>query len=160
MPIEAKIKNLKQLKKIVANLKSKGKRIVFTNGCFDILHYGHIKYLQRAKRYGDILVVAINSDRSLKAIKGKGRPIVPESDRAKMVAALEPVNYITTFNELTPLKTIQALEPDVLVKGGDWRREDIVGKDFLESYDGKVVRIPYIKGYSTSSIIKKIKGLD
>lgn len=155
-----KIKKITQLKKIVKDLKSKGKKIVFTNGCFDILHYGHVKYLEKARRYGDILLVAINSDRSLKAIKGRGRPIVPGSDRAKMVAALEPVNYITTFNELTPLKIIQALKPDVLVKGGDWRREDIIGKNFVESYGGEVVRIPYIKGYSTSSIIKKIKGLD
>jgi D-beta-D-heptose 7-phosphate kinase/D-beta-D-heptose 1-phosphate adenosyltransferase len=155
-----KIKKIAHLKKIIKDLKAKGKKIVFTNGCFDILHYGHVKYLEKARRYGDILLVAINSDKSVKAIKGRGRPIVPGSDRARMVAALEPVNYITTFNGLTPLKTIQALKPDVLVKGGDWRKEDIIGKDFVESYDGKVVRIPYIKGYSTSSIIKKIKGLD
>ena len=155
-----KIKKITQLKKIVKDLKSKGKKIVFTNGCFDILHYGHVKYLEKARRYGDILLVAINTDKSVKAIKGRGRPIVPGSDRAKMVAALEPVNYITTFNELTPLKIIQVLKPDALVKGGDWRREDIIGKNFVESYGGEVVRIPYIKGYSTSSIIKKIKGLD
>lgn len=155
-----KIKSLSKLKRIIRGLKEKRKKIVFTNGCFDILHSGHIKYLEAAKGKGDILVVAINSDKSIKGIKGEGRPIIGDKERAEIVSALECVNYVTIFNENTPIETIKALSPDVLIKGGDWRKKDIVGSGYVESYGGKVITGPYIKGYSTTRIIDRIKKID
>jgi len=154
--IESKIKANLQLKKIIAGLKSKGKKIVFTNGCFDILHYGHVKYLEGAKKKGDILVVAINSDSSVKKIKGSRRPIIPAKERIRLVSALESVDYVTTFNELTPLKVIKLVKPDVLVKGGDWKTSNIVGKEFVESYKGRIITIPFVSGLSSNKLIKKI----
>lgn len=156
MGLNQKIKNLKELKKIVANLKSRGKKIVFTNGCFDLLHYGHIKYLEDAKRKGDILAVAVNSDTSVKRIKGGGRPIVNQNDRLRIIAALENVDYVVLFNESTPLKAIKLLKPDVLVKGADWNKNNIVGSDFVLSYGGKVSVIRLAKGRSTTNLINKI----
>lgn len=155
-----KIKNLEQLKKIIAASKKRKKRIVFTNGCFDILHLGHIRYLKKARSLGDKLVVALNSDSSARKLKGKGRPVFPEGKRAALVAALECVDYVTVFNKSTPLHLIKALKPDVLVKGADWRKKDIVGKCFVESYGGKVARVPFVKGYSTSSIIAGMRIID
>jgi D-beta-D-heptose 7-phosphate kinase/D-beta-D-heptose 1-phosphate adenosyltransferase len=152
-----KIKELAELKQIIADLKLQGERIVFTNGCFDILHLGHISYLRQAKSKGDILVVAVNSDKSVKAIKGKGRPINKDRVRAELIAALESVDFVTIFSETTPLKTIMALRPDVLVKGSDWKIEEVVGKDFVLSYGGEVTTVPYLEGYSTKAIIKRIK---
>lgn len=152
-----KIKSLSKLKIILRDLREGGRKIVFTNGCFDILHAGHLKYLEAAKRYGDILVVAINSDKSVRKIKGDSRPIVGEKDRAYVLSALESVGFVTIFNETTPLNTIMALKPDVIVKGADWRKEDIIGGKFVESYGGKVVRLAYLKGYSTTDIIKRCK---
>lgn len=154
---EEKIKKLKELKDILAPSKRKGKKIVFTNGCFDLLHPGHVKYLEQASSLGDELVVAINGDDSVRRIKGRLRPVIPEQGRATLIAALECVNYVTIFTESTPLRLIKALRPDVLVKGADWPSHNIVGKDFVESYGGKVVCVELVKGYSTSSIIAKIR---
>jgi D-beta-D-heptose 7-phosphate kinase/D-beta-D-heptose 1-phosphate adenosyltransferase len=153
--MKSKIKNAKNLSKALALLKRKGKKIVFTNGCFDILHVGHVDYLSKAKRLGDVLVVGLNTDSSVKKIKGKDRPINKESDRAMVLSALSFVDYITLFGETTPEKLIMKLRPDILVKGGDWKIEDIVGGAFVRSYGGKIKRIPFVKGYSTTSIIER-----
>jgi len=154
--IENKIKSLNKLKRLTSSLKKQGKRIVFTNGCFDILHYGHIKYLQEAKKNGDCLIVAVNSDASVRKIKGSKRPIVKQKDRLRIVAALESVDYVVSFNETTPLKTIKALKPDLLIKGADWDKKDIAGKDIVLSYGGGVHTIRLVKNRSTTDIIKKI----
>lgn len=154
---ENKIKQLPELKQIIADLKFKGKRVVFTNGCFDILHLGHVELFSQAKGKGDVLVVAINSDNSVKAIKEKGRPINKEKSRAGVVAALESVDFVTIFNEDNPLNVIKALKPDILVKGSDWKIKDVVGRDFVLSYGGEVTTVPYLKGYSTKAIINRIK---
>jgi D-beta-D-heptose 7-phosphate kinase/D-beta-D-heptose 1-phosphate adenosyltransferase len=154
--MEEKIKNLTQLKRIISSLKMKGKKIIFTNGCFDILHYGHVKYLEVAKKKGDILVVALNSDASIRRIKGKQRPIIQEADRLRIVAALESVDYVVLFDENTPLKIIKLLKPDVLVKGTDWNKDNIVGSDVVLRYGGKVHTIKLIKNRSTTNLIKKI----
>jgi len=151
-----KIVSLSSLKCKVARLKRDGKRIVFTNGCFDILHYGHTKYLQDARAKGDCLIVAVNSDSSIKKIKTENRPVVGESDRLKVVAALGCVDFVVLFKEDNPLKVIMALKPDILVKGSDWRKKRIVGADFVEGYGGKVLTINLVKGRSTSAIIEKI----
>ncbi|MBI4974770.1 MAG: D-glycero-beta-D-manno-heptose 1-phosphate adenylyltransferase [Candidatus Omnitrophica bacterium] len=151
-----KIKSPAGLSKILKELKSKGKRVVFTNGCFDIIHSGHIAILSKAKRLGDILVVGLNSDSSVKSIKGSSRPVNNERDRARVLASLYLVDYVTVFNEPTPEALVRRLKPDVLVKGGDWKRDDIVGSDIVKSYGGRVVRVPFVKGYSTTSILKKL----
>jgi D-beta-D-heptose 7-phosphate kinase/D-beta-D-heptose 1-phosphate adenosyltransferase len=155
--IKDKVKKLRKLKDIVSSFKKRGEKIVFTNGCFDILHLGHIKYLEKAASLGDKLVVAVNSDASVRRLKGNARPIMPEQERATLVAACECVDYVTIFSEATPLQLIKALKPDTLVKGGNWRKSDIVGKDFVESYAGEVISLTFFKGYSSSSIIAKIK---
>ena len=152
----AKIKKSSELSGLLSRLRSKGKKIVFTNGCFDILHVGHVDYLSKARRLGDVLVVGLNSDSSVKKIKGKGRPINKEPDRAKVISSLCFVDYIISFNETTPENLIKKVKPDILVKGGDWKTEDIVGGSFVRSYGGKVKNIPFVKGYSTTSFIKKI----
>lgn len=154
--LKTKIKNLTELKKIIANFKARGKKIVFTNGCFDLLHYGHIKYLGDAKSMGDILVVAINSDSSVRKIKGSKRPIINEHDRLRTVAALTSVDYVVPFNENTPIKVIKLLKPNVLVKGADWKKNDIVGSNFVLSYGGRVSTVKLVRGHSTSNLIKKI----
>ncbi|MFA5362550.1 MAG: D-glycero-beta-D-manno-heptose 1-phosphate adenylyltransferase [Candidatus Omnitrophota bacterium] len=154
--IKNKIKTLPQLRKIIASLKSKGKRVVFTNGCFDILHAGHAQYLEDARKMGDTLVVAVNSDRSVKAIKGRIRPIVAEKDRIRMIAALESVDFVVLFKETTPLRIIQALVPDIIVKGSDWDKSKIVGGDFITAHGGRVRTIRLLPGRSTSGLIKKI----
>ncbi|MCX5687330.1 MAG: D-glycero-beta-D-manno-heptose 1-phosphate adenylyltransferase [Candidatus Omnitrophica bacterium] len=141
----------------IRKLKKKNKKIVFTNGCFDILHAGHVSYLSKAKSLGDILVIGLNNDGSVKKIKGKLKPIVSQKNRAILLAALEVVDFVVIFKELSPLKLIKAIKPDVLVKGGDWKKENIVGADFVESYGGKVKSLAYIKGLSTSSLISKIQ---
>lgn len=150
-----KIKERKSLKKILDGLRGKGKKIVFTNGCFDLIHVGHVRYLEKAKRLGDLLVVAINRDSSVKRLKGEGRPIIPERERAEVLASLAVVDYVTFFGEDTPYELIKLLQPDILVKGGDWKRKDIVGSDIVR----KTVSLPYIKGASTSEIIKRIKKI-
>ena len=154
----SKLKSAGALSRILDGERSKGRRIVFTNGCFDILHPGHVSYLEKASRMGDVLVVGLNSDVSVKAIKGRGRPINNERDRAYVLSALSFVDYVTIFREDTPELIIRKLKPDVLVKGGDWKAEDIVGGDFVRSGGGRVARIKFLKGYSTSSLIKKMRG--
>ncbi len=133
------------------------KKVVFTNGCFDLLHVGHVRYLKEAKRLGDILVVALNTDASVKRLKGPERPVQLENDRAEILAALECVDYTCLFDEDTPEKIIKALRPDVLVKGGDWKVEQIVGHDFVQSYGGQVLSLPFIQGRSTTTLIQKAR---
>lgn len=139
-------------------LRQARKRLVFTNGCFDLLHVGHARYLQAASRLGDALVVAINSDRSVRELKGAGRPIVNERERAELLAALGAVDYVTIFDELSPRALIAALLPDILVKGGDYGLEEIHGREEVEAAGGRVLSLPFIKGASTSSIIEKIRS--
>jgi len=157
--LETKIKNQQALKQIISRLKSRGKRIVFTNGCFDLLHYGHIKYLQDAKKKGDILIVAINSDSSIKKIKGKKRPLIKQGDRSRIIAGLSSVDFVTIFNQPTPDKIIRLLRPDILIKGSDWKKDKIVGGEFVSGYGGKVLNIRLIKGRSTTNLINKIAKL-
>ena len=154
--MRGKIGELHELKAIVAKVKKEGKKVVLTNGCFDLLHRGHIHLLREAKRQGDLLVVALNSDSSVKTIKGAGRPILAESERAELIAALEMVDYVTAFDEPDPLNVIKELKPDVLIKGGDWPKNEIVGADIVEKHGGKVAVIPYLKGYSTTQIIERM----
>ena len=151
-----KIISLPRLKRIVGRLKQNGKRVVFTNGCFDILHYGHVKYLQDARLKGDYLVVAVNSDSSVKKIKAKNRPVIGQNDRLKTVAALASVDFVVLFNADSPLRLIKALKPDILIKGADWNKQRIIGADFVSSYGGKVLTVNLVKGRSTSAIIEKI----
>jgi rfaE bifunctional protein nucleotidyltransferase chain/domain len=137
-------------------LKRGGRKVVFTNGCFDILHPGHIRYLEAARKMGDALVVAVNSDRSVAELKGPARPILNQEERCLLLAALEAVSYVTVFNEPTPLKLIQSVLPDVLVKGGDWGLNEIVGRKEVEANGGKVISVPYEPGQSSSGIIERI----
>ena len=150
------ILNHRRLKAKIGALKGRGKRIVFTNGCFDVIHLGHIRYLAKAKSLGDFLVVGVNSDKSVKVIKGKNRPINDESCRLEVLAGLEAVDFVTIFNDATPEKLILSLKPDILVKGADWKVKDIVGSNFVKAYGGRVIRVAYLKGFSTSNLIKKI----
>ncbi|MCX5667587.1 MAG: D-glycero-beta-D-manno-heptose 1-phosphate adenylyltransferase [Candidatus Omnitrophica bacterium] len=156
--MKSKIKSAKNLAQILSALRPKGKKIVFTNGCFDILHVGHVDYLSKARRLGDVLVVGLNSDSSVKKLKGKDRPINKESDRAKVLSSLYFVDYITPFNETTPENLIKKVRPDILVKGGDWKMEDIVGSSFVRSYGVKIKSIHFVKGYSTTSLIERIEN--
>ena len=151
-----KICTLEDAKKKCDALKNSGKRIVFTNGCFDILHPGHARYLSSARDLGDFLMVALNSDRSVQAIKGSKRPIFPEQMRAQLLAALECVSGVLIFDEDNPLRIIEYLLPHILVKGGDWKENQIIGADVVKAHGGQVQRIPFVTGYSTSDIIKKI----
>lgn len=151
-----KIQSRDELVKKIIPLKSQNKVVVFTNGCFDIIHSGHVTYLRKAKSLGDILVIGVNSDASIKRIKGSNRPILNEHERTTVLSSLEDVDYVCIFNEDTPYDLIKAIKPDVLVKGGDWAVENIVGKDIVESDGGKVVNISYIEGSSTTNIIERI----
>ena len=151
----SKTKTLPALKKIVKELKRQGKRIVFTNGCFDILHPGHIRILKEAKKKGDILIVGLNADSSVKIIKGSRRPILSEKSRAELLSAITFVDYIVLFKELTPYKLIREIKPDYLVKGEDWKTGKIIGGEFVK----KVFRVKLYPGQSTSAIIKRIKKL-
>ena len=148
--------DISQLSSIVNSSKQAGKRIVFTNGCFDIIHVGHVRYLKEARSLGDVLVVGLNSDESVRAIKGMNRPIVPQGERAEVLSSLRDVDYVVIFNEPDPYNTIAALRPDILVKGGDWSIENIIGRDIVESYGGKVCSIPFIEGASSTNIIESI----
>ncbi|MFA6079824.1 MAG: D-glycero-beta-D-manno-heptose 1-phosphate adenylyltransferase [Candidatus Omnitrophota bacterium] len=154
----AKIKSARGLANTLSRLQAKGKKIVFTNGCFDIIHSGHIKYLAKARSLGDVLVVGLNSDLSIKAIKGDSRPLNNEKARALVLSALYFVDYVAIFGEDTPERLIKQLKPDILVKGGDWKVKDIVGGEFVISRGGKVLSIPFVKGFSTTSIIRKMSG--
>lgn len=147
---------LRELKNIVSKLKNEGKKTVFTNGCFDILHLGHVKYLEEAKSLGDILIVGVNSDESVKILKGKSRPIIPENERAEILSALECVDYVVIFNETNPENLIAQLKPAIHVKGGDYVIDEIPESKLVESFGGKTVILNEIEGKSTSDIIQKI----
>jgi len=152
-----KIKDLSSLKKEIEALKAHGKRIVFTNGCFDLLHPGHMRYLYAARQMGDYLVVAVNTDRSVKIIKGANRPIQSQDERTEVLAALSFVDAVVLFDEDNPLKVIRHLVPNVLVKGGDWTEDKIIGADVVREAGGVVKSLPFVTGYSTSAILDKIK---
>jgi len=154
-----KVKTLQEAKAEMDGLKTIGKKTVFTNGCFDILHVGHSRYLYEARWMGDYLIVAVNSDRSVKAIKGPERPVNNQSDRAEMLAALGCIDCVIVFDEETPFDVIKLLVPDILVKGGDWKVEDIVGSDVVAAAGGIVKSIPFVDGFSTTGIINKIENI-
>ncbi len=143
----------------VADAKRNGRRVVFTNGCFDLLHPGHIRCLEQARSLGDALVVAINSDASVRGLKGASRPVVPQEERAELLAALACVEYVTLFDAPTPRELIARILPDVLVKGGDWGSDEIVGREEVETAGGRVVSIPLEPGYSTSALLSRIRHL-
>jgi len=142
---------------LVAGIRARGRTIVFTNGVFDLLHPGHVRYLQQARALGDALIVGVNSDRSVRAIKGPSRPITPEDERAELIAALVCVDAAVIFDEDTPWQLIAALQPDVLVKGADWADDAIVGRDLVEARGGRVVRVPIEAGYATTAIVERIR---
>ena len=154
--MSSKIIELQDLIKVIHDLRKSGKKIVFTNGCFDILHVGHVRYLAAARSQGDVLVIGLNSDESVRSIKPENRPIVNQNQRAEVLAGLECVDYITIFNEPDPLKIIKELTPDVLVKGADWIEKEIIGADIVKAAGGKVVRVSVVPEVSTSRIIQRI----
>ena len=156
--LKAKILNIKDLAKIINEWRLNGDKIVFTNGCFDLIHLGHLEILARSADLGDKLIVAINSDMSIKKIKGNSRPIIEEDSRAKQLAAIEFIDAVILFNEDTPYNLINILKPDVLTKGGDYKKNDIVGNELINKEQGDVVIIPLTQGYSTTSILEKIKN--
>jgi rfaE bifunctional protein nucleotidyltransferase chain/domain len=137
--------------------RDEGRRVVLTNGCFDLLHPGHVALLEAARAEGDVLVVAINSDASVRRIKGEGRPLVPEAERAETLLALEPVDRVVVYDEPTPIAVVKALVPDVLVKGADWAEDAIVGREEVEAAGGRVVRVPMLPGRSTTSMLERIR---
>jgi D-beta-D-heptose 7-phosphate kinase/D-beta-D-heptose 1-phosphate adenosyltransferase len=153
---DTKIKNLDVLAAIIAAEKEKGKEVVFTNGCFDLLHVGHVKYLQKARSFGDLLVLGLNSDASVRRLKGESRPLIGEAERAHILAALDCVDYVVIFDEDTPLRLIETLKPAVLVKGGDYTPEGVVGKDVVEAGGGRLELVEFVDGRSTTNIIEKI----
>ncbi|HOF04550.1 MAG TPA: D-glycero-beta-D-manno-heptose 1-phosphate adenylyltransferase [Syntrophales bacterium] len=148
-----------QLKERLRKLREEGKTIVFTNGCFDILHVGHVRYLREAGKLGDVLILGLNSDASVRSIKGEKRPLVPEDERADIMAALACVDYVVIFPEPTPQELIEYLQPDVLVKGNDWQEDAIAGAAFVKAAGGRVVTIPLTVGRSTTNIVEKIRQL-
>jgi rfaE bifunctional protein nucleotidyltransferase chain/domain len=154
-----KIKTLEKAKQEIEGFKASGKKTVFTNGCFDILHPGHTRYLCDARGLGDRLIVAVNSDRSVRAVKGPERPVRTEQTRAEMLAALGCVDTVIIFDEDNPKKVIQYLLPDILVKGGDWAEDEIIGSDVVKAAGGEVKRIPFVAGFSTTDLIEKIRKL-
>ncbi len=151
-----KIKTVQELIPVLDVLRGTGKKIVFTNGCFDLIHTGHTRYLAKAKSFGDILIVAVNSDSSVRMIKGEKRPINTEAERMETLAALESVDFVASFHEPDPYRLIKELQPDILVKGGDWPIEKIIGRDIVEARGGKVISVGYIEGQSTTGIIERI----
>jgi rfaE bifunctional protein nucleotidyltransferase chain/domain len=152
-----KILDRKMLQEKLDTLRNKGKKIAFTNGCFDILHVGHVRYLREAKKTADVLVLALNSDSSVRSIKGEKRPLVGEEERAEILAALEFIDFVTIFPELTPLELINYLKPDIIIKGGDWSEDKVVGRDDVKKWGGRVILIPEVEGKSTTNIVEKIK---
>jgi D-beta-D-heptose 7-phosphate kinase/D-beta-D-heptose 1-phosphate adenosyltransferase len=151
-----KVKSLEEILLVRGRLRDEGRKLVFTNGCFDILHVGHVRYLTQARALGDVLVVAVNSDRSVRELKGPGRPIVPELERAEIVAGLGCVDLVFLFDEPTPQRVIDAIVPDILVKGADWQISSIVGRETVEKAGGEVRNITLVEGCSTTAIISKI----
>jgi rfaE bifunctional protein nucleotidyltransferase chain/domain len=156
--VSGKLKTLDELIKIAAQARRNGKSVVFTNGCFDLLHRGHVHVLRQAKAAGDLLIVAINSDQSVKAIKGPTRPVAAEIDRLELIAAMEMVDYVILFDEPDPSKLITAIKPNVLAKGGDWGADEVVGADIVERQGGRVLLVPYLKGYSTTEMIERMRN--
>ena len=154
-----KILERNALKDKLEELRKKGKKIAFTNGCFDILHVGHVRYLRKAKKTADVLVLALNSDSSVRSIKGEKRPLMNEKERAEILAALEFIDFVTIFPELTPLELINYLKPDILIKGGDWPEKKVVGREEIKKWGGRVAIIPEVEGKSTTNIVEKIKKL-
>jgi rfaE bifunctional protein nucleotidyltransferase chain/domain len=152
------ITNTEDFKKIREKLRSENKKLVFTNGCFDILHKGHVSYLNEAKSLGDFLIIGVNSDSSVRKLKGNGRPVNNENDRAFLLDNLKPVDAVLIFHEDTPYELIKNIIPDFLVKGGDWKEEDIVGSDTVKENGGKVISLKFIDNYSTTGILGKITG--
>ena len=156
--MSGKILSIDEMRLERARLRAEDKRLVFTNGCFDILHVGHVRYLQRARELGDALLVAINSDRSVRELKGAGRPVMNEQERAELLAALSAVDYVTIFDDISPRSLIAELLPDVLVKGGDYNLDEIHGREEVERAGGRVLSLPFIEGASTSSLIDRLKA--
>ncbi|PID61254.1 MAG: D-glycero-beta-D-manno-heptose 1-phosphate adenylyltransferase [Ignavibacteriae bacterium] len=150
------LKNLSEIIEIKNKLKSENKKIVFTNGCFDIIHAGHVDYLIKAKKQGDVLIVGLNSDDSIRRLKGESRPIVPQTERAFILNNLKPVDYVVLFEEETPINLIEKIVPDILIKGGDWKIDNIVGKDVVEKSGGVVKTIEFVTAQSTTNIIQKV----
>jgi len=159
-PYRQKIKYLEETADERKRLRAAGKTVVFTNGCFELLHPGHTRYLASARALGDFLIVAVNSDRSVRALKGPKRPVVPEDQRAELLAALAFVDSVLVFDEDTPLSVIRRLVPDILVKGGDWPEERIIGADLVKTAGGIVKRIPFVEGFSTTRLIQEIQERD
>lgn len=155
----SKIKSRTELGEIRKAFDAAGKRLVFTNGCFDILHRGHVEYLQQARQLGDALIIGLNSDNSTRRLKGEFRPIVPQDDRAFILASLFAVDFVSVFDEDTPYDLISVVQPDILVKGGDYKIDDIVGKDIVEARGGKVQTIPFVANRSTTNIVQQIVEL-
>ena len=155
-PLYSKIKVLDELEKILDKHRESNEKIAFTNGCFDILHVGHVEYLKFSRRAGDVLVVGLNTDASVRAQKGQSRPFVVEDERARLVSALEDVDYVVLFDEQTPESLIRRVKPDILIKGEDWKEKGVVGREFVESYGGKVLLAPLVKGVSTTDIVSKV----
>lgn len=151
-----KVRAVAELKRIRARLKREGKTVVFTNGCFDLLHAGHIHLFRTAKKLGDVLIVALNTDASVRRLKGPMRPVFPLRERFEVLSAIADIDYLTSFSEPTPRTVIAALLPDVLVKGGDWGPDKIVGRAEVEAAGGRVVRVPYLRGHSSTNIIDRI----
>ncbi len=154
-----KIRGLEELVRIVEERRALGHRVVFTNGCFDLLHRGHTRLLQQARALGDLLIVGLNSDASVRSLKGASRPVLSEQERAEVLSALASVDYVVIFGEADPGRTIAALQPDVLVKGADWTKDEVVGREMVEARGGQVVTIPLVEGSSTSGIIHRILGM-
>lgn len=152
------VRNLDNIESGLAPLRALGKKIVFTNGCFDLLHVGHVRYLQEARALGDALVIGVNSDDSVKRLKGPSRPVQTELDRAEILAALAAVDFTVIFTEDTPENLIHKVHPDILVKGGDWQIDQIVGAPFVMSYGGQVMSLQFVDGKSTTKIIEKAKN--
>ena len=158
--MSGKVVSIDELREERERLRAEGKKLVFTNGCFDILHVGHVRYLAQARALGDALVVAINSDRSVRALKGEGRPVMGEAERAEMLAALACVDFVTVFEEDSPRRLIAELLPDVLVKGGDYALDEIHGREEVETAGGRVLALPFFEGASTTGIIERIRAVN
>ncbi len=157
MSIRSKVVSVAKLKKEITRLRKSGKTIAFTNGCFDILHYGHVTYLEKAKRKDRVLILGLNSDDSVRRLKGPSRPVNPQKARAAVVAALTSVDYVTIFSEDTPLKLINAVKPHVLIKGADWKGKPVVGSDIVKAHGGRVEFIKFVDHYSTTKIIESVR---
>ena len=158
MAAVGKLRGLGELVEIVRQRRARGHSVVFTNGCFDLIHRGHTRFLQQARELGDLLIVGLNSDASVRGLKGPSRPVLSQEERSEVLSALASVDYVVIFEEADPGRTIAALQPDVLVKGADWTKEEVVGRETVEGRGGRVVTIPLVEGSSTTGIIQRILG--